>query len=81
MKNSFNCISLISIKDVEHVFIYLLAIDSSSSSCFFFKDFFIPFSPQSPPVHSCIFFVVGPSSCGIWDTASAWFDEQCHVRA
>uniref|UniRef100_A0A9L0R6C6 RRM domain-containing protein n=2 Tax=Equus TaxID=9789 RepID=A0A9L0R6C6_HORSE len=36
---------------------------------------------QSPPVHSCIFFVVGPSSCGMWDTASAWFDEQCHVCA
>uniref|UniRef100_A0A9L0IGC8 Autophagy related 7 n=1 Tax=Equus asinus TaxID=9793 RepID=A0A9L0IGC8_EQUAS len=34
-----------------------------------------------PPVHSCIFFVVGPSSCGMWDAASAWFDEQCHVRA
>uniref|UniRef100_A0A8C4PRE4 E1A-binding protein p400 N-terminal domain-containing protein n=1 Tax=Equus asinus asinus TaxID=83772 RepID=A0A8C4PRE4_EQUAS len=34
-----------------------------------------------PLVHSCIFFVVGPSSCGTWDAASAWFDEQCHVRA
>ncbi|XP_070123438.1 uncharacterized protein [Equus caballus] len=33
------------------------------------------------PVHSCIFFVVGPSSCGVWDAASAWFDEQCHVHA
>ena len=43
--------------------------------------FFFPFSPQSPPVHSCIFFVVGPSSCGMWDAASAWFDEQCHLRA
>src|SRR3712207_8320563 len=48
---------------------------------FFLKILFFPFSPQSPPVHSCIFFVVGPSSCGIWDAASAWFDEQCHVRA
>ena len=48
---------------------------------FFFKDLIFPFSPQSPPVHSCIFFVVGPSSCGMWDAASAWFDEQCHVRA
>ena len=48
---------------------------------FFLRFYFFPFSPQSPPVHSCIFFVVGPSSCGMRDTASAWFDEQCHVRA
>ena len=48
---------------------------------FFFKILFFPFSPQSPPVHSCIFFVGGPSSCGMWDAASAWFDEQCHVHA
>ena len=43
--------------------------------------FFVPFSPQSPPVHSCIFFAVGSSSCGMWDAASAWFDEQCHIWA
>ena len=49
---------------------------------FFLKIFyFFPFSPQSSPVHRCIFFVVGPSSCGMWDAASAWFDEQCHVLA
>ena len=48
---------------------------------FFLKILFFPFSPQSPPVHSFVFFVVGPSSCGVWDAASAWFDEQCHVRA
>ena len=48
---------------------------------FFLKILLFPFSPQSPPVHSCIFFVVGSSSCGMWDAASAWFDEQCHVRA
>ena len=24
---------------------------------------------------------MGPSSCGVWDATSAWFDEQCHVRA
>src|SRR3712207_3801887 len=48
---------------------------------FFFKDFiFFLFLSQSPLVHSCIFFVVGPSSCGMWDAASAWLDEQCHVR-
>ena len=60
---------------------------SNSSFHYFFLDFFLkgffifPFSPQSPPVHSCIFFVVGPSSRGMWDSASAWFDEQCHGRA
>ena len=48
---------------------------------FFLRFYFFPFSPQSPPVHSCIFFIVGPSSCGMWDAASAWFNEQCHVRA
>ena len=46
----------------------------------FLKILFFPFSPQSPLVHSCIFSGVSPSSCGMWDTASAWFDEQCHVR-
>uniref|UniRef100_A0A9L0RV85 Phospholysine phosphohistidine inorganic pyrophosphate phosphatase n=1 Tax=Equus caballus TaxID=9796 RepID=A0A9L0RV85_HORSE len=35
----------------------------------------------SPLVPGCIFFVVSPSSCGMWEAASAWFDEQCHVRA
>ena len=53
---------------------------------FFFENFLLLFfflyffSPQSPQVHSCIFFVVGPSSCGMWDAASAWVDEPCHVR-
>ena len=52
------------------------------STCFFFlKILFFPFSPQSPPVRSCIFFVVGPSSCGMWDAAPAWPDEQHHVHA
>ena len=51
-------------------------------SCFFFLKIFIFsfFSPKAP-VHSCVFFVVGSSSCGMWDAASAWSDEQCHVRA
>ena len=47
----------------------------------FLKILFFSFSPQSPQVHSCIFFVVGPPSCGMWDAAPAWLDEQCHVRA
>ena len=50
-------------------------------SFFFLRFYFFSFSRQSPPVHSCIFFVVGPSSCGMWDAASAWLDKQCHVRA
>ena len=46
------------------------------------KDIFFPlFLPKAPPGRSCIFFIVGPSSCGMWDAASAWPDEQCHVRA
>ena len=49
---------------------------------FFFKDFIFPFfPPKAPPVHSCVFLVVGPSSCGMWDAASAWPDEQCQVSA
>ena len=48
---------------------------------FYLRFYFFHFSPQSPPVHRCIFFIVGPSSCGMWDAASVWFDEQCHVCA
>ena len=48
-------------------------------SIYFLRFYFFPFSPQSPLVHRCIFFIVAPSSCGMWDAASAWFDEQCHV--
>uniref|UniRef100_A0A3Q2LMG2 Large ribosomal subunit protein mL42 n=1 Tax=Equus caballus TaxID=9796 RepID=A0A3Q2LMG2_HORSE len=33
-----------------------------------------------PPVHSCVFLVVGPSTCGMWDATSAWPDEWCHVH-
>ena len=48
---------------------------------FFLRFYFFLFLHKAPPVHSCIFFVVGPSSCGMWDATSAWFDEQCHVHA
>ena len=41
-----------SITIIIYLFIYL-------------RFYFFPFSPQSPPVHSCIFLVVDPSSCGI----------------
>ena len=44
-------------------------------------EIFFPFSPQSPPVHSCIFLVVGRSSCGMWDATSVWPNERHHVRA
>ena len=43
--------------------------------------FFSAFSLQIPPTHSCVFLVVGPFSCGMWDTASMWPDEWCHVCA
>ena len=49
--------------------------------CCCFKDFIFSFFSPKPLVHSCIIFIVGPSSCGMWDAASAWFDEQCHVCA
>uniref|UniRef100_A0A9L0TTH3 BLOC-1-related complex subunit 7 n=1 Tax=Equus caballus TaxID=9796 RepID=A0A9L0TTH3_HORSE len=59
---------------------YFSILDKRLLFFFFLKILFFPFSPQSPLVHSCIFFIVDPSSCGMWDAASAWFDEQCHVR-
>ena len=46
----------------------------------FLRFYFFPFSLQGPPVHSCIFLAVGPSRCGMSDAASAWLDEECHVR-
>ena len=41
---------------------------------FFFLRFYFSFFSPKPPVHSCIFLVVGASSCGMWDTTSAWPD-------
>ena len=52
---------------------------SNFYSSSYFKNFI--FFSQSPPVHSYVFLVVGPSSCGMWDAASAWPDERCHVHA
>ena len=43
--------------------------------------FYFSFFSQSPPVHSCVFLLVGHSICGMWDAASAWPDERCHVCA
>uniref|UniRef100_F6ZAQ9 Vesicle trafficking 1 n=1 Tax=Equus caballus TaxID=9796 RepID=F6ZAQ9_HORSE len=34
-----------------------------------------------PALFSTISQVVGPSSCGMWDAASVWPNEQCHVHA
>ena len=48
-------------------------------SFFFYLRFYFSFFSQRPPVHSYVFLVVGPSSCGMWDAASAWLDEPCHV--
>ena len=62
-------------------FLILFSLMLSLTSFFFLKDFIFPSSPQSPLVHICVFLVVGPSRCGMWDATSAWPDEQCHVRA
>ena len=59
-----------------------MSVESEEIQKFFhFKYFVFLFILPKPPVHSCIFLVVGPSSCGMWDAASAWLDEWCHVRA
>ena len=65
----------------DYVIWTVLIIQIDWILCFSFFLSFFPFSPQSPLVRSCIFLAVGPSSCGMWDAASAWSDEQCHVRA
>ena len=62
------------------IFLFCLKLIIGFLLFFLLRFFYIfPFSPQSPPVHSCIFLVMGPSSCGMWDAASAWPDERCHV--
>ena len=38
------------------------------------------FSPK-PSITYLHILGVGPSSCGMWDAASAWLDEWCHVCA
>ena len=43
--------------------------------------FFFLFLPKAPQYIVVYSFFMGPSSCGMWDAASAWFDEQCHVHA
>ena len=45
----------------------------------FKKFFFLLFLPLSPQ-YIVVYLVVGPSSCGISDAASAWPDVRCHVR-
>ena len=53
-------------------------------NAFFFKILFFLLlptpspTPSPPPVLSCAFSDVGPSSCGMWDAASAWLDKWCH---
>uniref|UniRef100_A0A9L0TKW0 M-phase specific PLK1 interacting protein n=1 Tax=Equus caballus TaxID=9796 RepID=A0A9L0TKW0_HORSE len=36
---------------------------------------------RCPLVHGCVFSVVNSSSCGMWDVASAWLEERCHVHS
>ena len=45
--------------------------------------FFFCFISSTPfPSHTQLYILVaGPSNCGMWDAASTWPDEQCHVRA
>ena len=40
---------------------------------FFLFFLLLPKAPQ----YIVVYFVVAPSSCGMWDTASAWLNEQC----
>ena len=40
--------------------------------------FFFLFFPKPLPSY---ILVAGPYGCALWDTASAWPDERCHVRA
>ena len=40
--------------------------------------FFLLFLPN-PPQYLVAYLVLGLSSCGMWDTTSAWPYEQCHV--
>ena len=51
---------------------YLSDFNSWGQNNFFFLILFFFVSLQSPLEHSCVFLVVGPSSCGTWDAASAW---------
>ena len=41
--------------------------------------FFLSFFSSNPPGTQLFILVAGPSSCGMWNAASAWPDEQCHV--
>ena len=41
---------------------------------------FLLFLPKSLQ-YIVVYIVVGPSSCGMWDAASAWPNEQCHISA
>ena len=63
----------------KRLFLIRSLIDHKRNELFFLRFYFFSFFSPKPPVHSCIFFVVGPC-CGMWDAASAWFDEQCHVH-
>ena len=54
-------------------------MEATYTHSFFFLRFYFSFSPpKSPGTQLCIL-VVGPSSCGMWDAASACLDERCHL--
>ena len=63
----------------KKIFLNRLApeLTSVANLLLFFSFFF--FSPKSPSTYLYIL-VVSPSGCAMWDTASAWPDEWCHVH-
>ena len=64
-------------------FLFFLKLGTWADICC--QSFSLSSSPQSattaPPPAELYILVVGPSGCVIWDAASAWLDERCHVHA
>ena len=63
------------------IFFFLKIGTWANSCCQSFFLFFLLYLPQSPCTQLYIL-VAGPPSCGLlWDAASTWADERCHVCA
>ena len=62
------------------MYFFFLKIGTWANNCcqssFFSLCFF---SPNPPSIWLYIFLVVGPASCGMWDTPSTWPDKWSHV--
>uniref|UniRef100_A0A9L0T568 Potassium channel tetramerization domain containing 19 n=1 Tax=Equus caballus TaxID=9796 RepID=A0A9L0T568_HORSE len=66
----------------RHVHYYLYTSKLSFSSCAELNLLYEQaLGLQLMPLLQLYILVAGPSSCGIWDAASTWPDERCHVRA